>query len=151
MEMEKIYKELHKYIDWKIDLEFESIKYDINTMLMNTAILRNKINNLEEKLEQMEQKEQANYIKFIDYTGKYPCLCAGVLTIEFRGKEYKMENILESGGAVYFTNDYEDAHVELGPWTIDKESLPEELQPYLSEIIKLVNKNVPNGCCGGCI
>ena len=28
-------------------------------------------------------------IKFISYTGKYPNLCSGVLTVEINGKEYK--------------------------------------------------------------
>ena len=28
-------------------------------------------------------------IKFISYTGKWPNLCSGVLTVEIDGKEYK--------------------------------------------------------------
>ena len=34
-------------------------------------------------------------IKFISYTGKYPCLCLGVLTVEINGKKYKFGHDFE--------------------------------------------------------
>ena len=38
--------------------------------------------------------------------------------------------------------------VTYGPWSVD---LPEDLEPYRKEIEELVNSEVPQGCCGGCI
>lgn len=32
-------------------------------------------------------------VKFISYTGKYPCLCMGVLTLEIEGEKYKFGDI----------------------------------------------------------
>lgn len=39
--------------------------------------------------------------------------------------------------------------VKSGDWRISK--LPDDLEPYRDEILKVVNENVPHGCCGGCI
>lgn len=85
-------------------------------------------------------------IEFVDYTGEYPCLCSGTLTIKVNGKEYKIEG-LRSGGRVWFDDNWGD-HVETGPWSI---ALPEEIRQYKDEIEEIVNEKVPWGCCGGCI
>lgn len=84
-------------------------------------------------------------IKFIEYTGVYPHLCTGCLVIEVNGDRYSLINILSSGGG--FDAEYEAV---MGPWQIDKEALPAELRPLVKKITKLINKNVPFGCCGGC-
>ena len=34
-------------------------------------------------------KKNKSRVKFISYTGEYPNLCSGVLTLEIDGKEYK--------------------------------------------------------------
>lgn len=39
-------------------------------------------------------------------------------------------------------------HIDTGKWSID---LPEDLEPLRKEIEKCINKNIPHGCCGGCI
>lgn len=36
-----------------------------------------------------------NKIKFISYTGRYPNLCKGILTVEINGKEYKFGHDFE--------------------------------------------------------
>lgn len=88
-------------------------------------------------------------IQFIKYTGEYPILCSGDLYLTIDGEEVVLSNVLSSGGKCYFTGDWEE-HVESGPWRIDLEDYP-QYQQYGAEILKLVNENVPFGCCGGCL
>lgn len=38
-----------------------------------------------------------------------------------------------------------------GEWDVFRNKLPKELEPFVKEITEIVNKNVPYGCCGGCI
>ena len=90
-------------------------------------------------------------IKFISYDGEWPNLCRGTLTLEFNDKKYELKYILQSGGCCGFYNDYAESYIDHGPWGIDEYELPEELKPYADEIRDLVNENVPEGCCGGCL
>jgi len=99
-------------------------------------------------------------IEFIDYTGSYPCLCMGELTLRIDGEFYKFGGEHEddhcypsfwlSGGATWFDADWEE-HVEQGPWELEEDNLPEFLKPHGQELINLFNENVYQGCCGGCI
>lgn len=88
-------------------------------------------------------------IEFVNYTGEWPCLCSGTLTIKVDGKEYEIEH-LRSGGSVWFDDDWGD-HVESGPWSIDEDDIPEEIRQYKDEIEQVANDNIPWGCCGGCV
>ena len=88
-------------------------------------------------------------VKFISYDGTYPNLCRGTLKLEIDGKQYALENALVSGGCVYFDDDWKD-YVSSGPWDIELDKY-KELEPYKAEILKVVNKNVKFGCCGGCV
>lgn len=96
-------------------------------------------------------------VKFISYTGKWPSLCIGVLTLEINGKEYTFgyggmyPSFWHSGGSCGFTDGYRDSYVNQGEWEIDIEELPEELKCYASEIDEVFNANVEEGCCGGCL
>ena len=36
-----------------------------------------------------KKNSNTSRVKFISYTGEYPNLCSGVLTLEIDGKEYK--------------------------------------------------------------
>ena len=56
---------------------------------------------------------------------------------------------LRSGGSVLFDKSGEE-HVYHGEWSIDNypEDFPENLK---EEAVRIVNENVPYGCCGGCI
>jgi hypothetical protein len=93
-----------------------------------------------------------NRVNFISYTGSYPCLCHGELTLEIDGTKHtfgygcEFPHFWSSGG--YISDDYE---VVEGEWEIDVERLPEQFWDVADEIDKVFNENVPYGCCGGCI
>lgn len=86
-------------------------------------------------------------IKFVSYSGEWPCLCMGTLVLEIDGVQRALSNCLISGGSTWFTDDW-DGIIEDGPWRID---LPKDLEKYEKEILKVVNENVSWGCCGGCL
>ena len=51
----------------------------------------------------------------IEYDGRCPNLCSGKLFAIVNGERYEFPDYcLSSGGAAYFTNDYEDSVVENG-------------------------------------
>lgn len=89
-------------------------------------------------------------IEFISYTGKWPALCIGKLTFKVNGKQYTTENLI-SGGEVGFKHGYSDEYIKKGPWSLSEDSLPDEIKPCKRLITKMVNENVEQGCCGGCI
>ena len=87
-------------------------------------------------------------IEFVSYTGKYPYLCAGALTLKidgetvtFGGHHGKYRRFWMSGGNA-------DAPA---PWIIDKNYLPPKYQKYADEIATVFNANVEYGCCGTCL
>ena len=94
-----------------------------------------------------------NCVKFISYTGEWPNLCRGVLTLEIEGKRVTFgyadgadyPRFWESGGGL--TSDYRPLG---GPWEIDVQELPEQFRQYAAEIDTVFNSNVEHGCCGGC-
>jgi len=101
-------------------------------------------------------------VKFISYTGRYPNLCRGVLTLEINGKEYKFSSwssgegdtfprFWHSGGSCGFKHHYAQSFCTQDEWTIDVSKLPQELQKYASEIDEVFNSSVQFGCCGGCL
>lgn len=106
-------------------------------------------------------------IEFVSYTGKYPNLCRGVLTIRVDDEEVKFghdysvfeswktdgnyDSFWESGGSCGFYGDYTDSYIEGGDWEINISELPEKYQKYVDEIAEVFNDNVPRGCCGGCL
>jgi hypothetical protein len=94
-----------------------------------------------------ELNQNGAMVKFISYSGRYPNLCSGVLTIEVDNKAYEFKNILCSGGFV--SREFET--VTYGPWIIFEHKLPKELKEFKDEITECVNCNVSKGCCGGCL
>lgn len=100
-------------------------------------------------------------IKFVSYTGKWPCLCHGVLTLNIDGKDTTFgcsygvktdyDSFWVSSGSCGFTGDYSDSFVLTGPWEIEEEYLPEFLKEHADELIEIFNENVEYGCCGGCL
>ena len=106
-------------------------------------------------------------IEFVSYTGKYPNLCRGVLTLRIDGEEVRFghdysvfeswktdgnyDDFWSSNGSCGFTNDFKDSYIYDGEWEISIDELPEKYQKYVDEIAEVFNDNVPRGCCGGCL
>ena len=99
-------------------------------------------------------------VEFISYTGKWPNRCNGVLTLKIDGEEITFgynKNCLYpkfwlSGGCCGFVGgDYSKPYVEQGEWKIVFDELPDEFKKYIKEIEKIMNENIPQGCCGGCL
>lgn len=97
--------------------------------------------------------KETKHVEFISYTGEYPCLCSGILTLKIDGKKvrfgYGTPNtpFWISGGGL--SPNYVGAYQ--GEWKINVDRIPEEYHKYASEIDEVFNDNVPWGCCGGCI
>lgn len=110
--------------------------------------------------------ESFNYskrVQFISYTGEYPQLCQGVLTLLIDGKEYtfghdyykdiegEFPRFWRSTGSIRFEKDYSGVNISRGEWCINVDDLPEELLPLAVDIDSEFNANVTWGCCGGCV
>ena len=105
-------------------------------------------------------------VKFISYTGKYPNLCSGILTVEIDGKEYRFghdytlhnswetdgnyEKFWVTGGKCWFDGDWNE-YIDMEAWQFEDFNFPEELIPYKEELLRVFKENVEYGCCGGCI
>ena len=123
------------------------------------------------------QESGTTRVKFISYTGEYPNLCRGVLTLEIDGKQYKFghnysnhhydkngngyfsdedpmnpnfDSFWHSGGSVTADKDW-NWDVRQGEWEIDMDDLPQQFWDVAAEIDEVFNSNVEHGCCGGCI
>ena len=103
---------------------------------------------------------QEQHVKFISYSGQYPALCRGVLRLEIDGIEYSFgwgeecnfRPFIRSGGCARTQNDLlNKAEVIKGPWIVEAELLPLEFKPYANEIALEINRNIEQGCCGGCV
>lgn len=114
-------------------------------------------------------------VEFVSYTGKYPNLCRGVLTLKIDGTEYKFghdyslphsydkdgnfiladndnyPSFWASGGSAYFNHDMSESFTDSGEWDIDVDELPEKFWDVAEEIDEVFNENVEYGCCGGCL
>ena len=107
-------------------------------------------------------------VEFVSYTGSYPCLCSGVLTVKIDGETVRFGH--EVGSFDYKTssykdNNYDDFWVSGGSVECDgnEEYYTEQEKweisidndfPYnniINELIDCMNENVRYGCCGGCI
>ena len=96
-------------------------------------------------------------VEFVSYSGKYPCLCMGVLTLKIDGEEVKFGNKYSHKNVDYPTFWHSGGGIDnnycaySGEWEIDVEELPEQYRKYATEIDDVFNENVEYGCCGGCI
>ena len=106
------------------------------------------------------QKMETPHVKFISYSGVYPNLCRGILTLEIDGKRVSFghnycneswkndgnyNRFWESGGGL--DGNY---NAYYGEWEISVKDLPEQYKKYAREIDIVFNDNVECGCCGGC-
>lgn len=97
-------------------------------------------------------------VKFISYTGRFPNLCSGILTLEIDGKIVTFGDSFDKSKPNYrkfwhsggWLNCSED-EAYCGEWKIDYSLLPECFRKYAAEIDKVFYVNVPCGCCGGCL
>lgn len=99
------------------------------------------------------------HVEFVSYTGDYPHLCGGTLTLKIDGEEYKFGNNLneptnhpkfwKTGGSCGFSG--RNPYVGHDEWIINPEMLPEEIRCYADKIAEIFNENVEHGCCGGCL
>lgn len=97
-------------------------------------------------------------IKFIEYTGKYPNLCTGILTLDIDGEIVTFggwggyQPFWYSGGKCGFLDsNYDETYCETKEWNLNKSALPNKYKNMGKELIQIFNKNVRWGCCGGCI
>lgn len=110
----------------------------------------------------INKNDNANsHVKFVNYTGRYPNLCSGILTLEIDGIEYTFGSSWKepkpnfnkfwcSGGYVRADENW-NFDVGQGEWEIDVNDIPEQFRKYATEIDEAFNSNVDWGCCGGCI
>lgn len=104
-----------------------------------------------------------NHVKFISYTGKYPTLCSGLLTLEIDGETVvfgydTQARLLKQNMPMYppfwssgGSTDWHLNIVRKGEWKIQIGELPDKFRKYAKEIDTVFNANVPHGCCGGCL
>ena len=96
------------------------------------------------------------HVEFVSYTGKFPGLCQGTLTLRINGKEVKFGNIplaeksdypafWETGGTTVANGGAFE-----GRWRVNTDKLPDCYKPYAVEIADIMNSRVELGCCGGC-
>lgn len=102
-------------------------------------------------------------IEFVSYSGKYPNLCGGKLVVKIDGKEVSFGTYDEfvadyprfwcSGGSIHLKRDYSDYNIEHGDWELigSENEYPPEIWKLIPDILKIMNENINNGCCGGCV
>ena len=89
-------------------------------------------------------------VKFIDYTGRWPNLCSGTLTLEIEGEVVRFS--YEQGNKFWYPGgSCCGFNVTREPWIIDRDDIPEKYRKYYYEIVHVFNENVEWGCCGGCL
>ena len=95
-----------------------------------------------------------SHVKFISYTGRFPNLCTGALTLEIDGQEVifgsKYAHKDAQFGRFWHSGGSCSAGPHTGEWNINVSELPEQFRKYAAEIDQVFNKNVERGCCGGC-
>lgn len=99
-----------------------------------------------------------NHVQFVNYSGSWPNLCAGILTLVIDDEtvtfgvatstEKPMYDLFwRSGGSCNWVT----GEVTKRGWCVCADELPEQYQAYADEIQRLMDDNIPHGCCGGCL
>ena len=105
-----------------------------------------------------EATKLMNHITFVSYTGAWPSLCAGILTLIIDGETVTFGPSTFVGKPMYgrfwrsggYTNWATGEVVERG-WCVCADELPEQYRAYADEIQEVMDVNIPHGCCGGCL
>lgn len=83
-------------------------------------------------------------IEFVSYTGTWPNLCSGVLTLKIDGNEVKFGNDDYDTYQEYVEDKNPPNFWHISPWGIVLyyNMIPEEYQKYMSEILEVFSFNV---------
>lgn len=101
-------------------------------------------------------KDKANitkHVEFVSYTGKWPNLCSGILTLKIDGEKVRFGSNYHDKTLKYdrFWRPCVDGlGLSKGEWGIDVNEIPEQYREYAAEIDEVFNANVEYGHCGGC-
>ena len=108
-------------------------------------------------------RDHPSHVEFISYTGRWPSLCCGILTLRIDGEtatfgsQERFADKLPDGSAPAYPKFWESGgeaprsgQILAGEWKIDVSCLPEKYRKYAEEIDAVFNKHVEHGCCGGC-
>lgn len=91
----------------------------------------------------------------IRYDGEYPCLCHGSLVIVIDGKEYDFGKyaIFTTGSCGFTDSSYENSYMNDGEWIwAEDRKLPEGWNTDWDKfVLWKINRDIPHGCCGGCL
>ena len=91
---------------------------------------------------------QKSAVRFIDYTGEYPTLCEGTLTLAIDDEVVTFGN---SKNAMYHKFWCSGGSGKLiREWIVDYNLLPDKYKKYVREIDEVINGSITYGCCGGC-
>lgn len=104
-------------------------------------------------------------VEFVKYDCEPLSRCRGALYVKIDGKLISFnawsdnKNIpdypcfWESGGEVEYGEDGFIKNSFPGPWRIEHAfcDFPDEIDRLLPELLRVMNENVPWGCCGGCM
>lgn len=93
--------------------------------------------------------ELVGYDEWIEGKDSVPA-CGGSLVVKINYNYYLIKDALKSGGYYYYNEACGDYIVEHGDWLPNEGNFPKECIDLIDEIMELVNKNIPKGCCGGC-
>jgi len=125
------------------------------------------------------RNNNSNRVEFISYDGAYPNLCRGVLTLKIDGELIKFghhydrthynrdlkkwisededpnnpnyDKFWSSGGEITHDGDWNNIVIHNEEWNIDVEDLDPKFWDLADELDRVINENIPYGCCGGCI
>lgn len=95
------------------------------------------------------------HVEFVKYTGRYPNLCNGILTLKIDGEEVRFgsnyhDKTLEYGRFWKSGGSCGRSSTSTSEWVVDVAELPEQYRRYAAEIDTVFNANIEHGCCGGC-
>lgn len=88
--------------------------------------------------------ETETHVRFVSYTGRYPNLCSGNLTLKIDGETVVFENYDKFWSVA-------DQNIRTySDWIINVEDIPCQFRKYAAEIDQVFNDNVERPHCGGC-
>ena len=73
-------------------------------------------------IEHLEDIDYEKHVEFVSYTGNYPNLCSGDLTLRIDGKEVNFKSYMR----FWYCEDRE--------WVIDAREVPDDYKKYIFEI-----------------